>query len=48
MISVSTTAIVIIYTSIQSENDCFQSQIVKTWQPKILGVVDQLDKTIIK
>ena len=36
-----------IYTSIECENDCFEGQIVKTQKPKILGVIDQQDKTII-
>ena len=34
---------VMIYTSIECENDCFEGQLVKTWKRKILGVVDQND-----
>ena len=30
IITVSTTAMVIIYTSIECENDCFEGEIVKT------------------
>ena len=32
---------VMIYKSIEWENDCFEGQIVKTEKPKILDVVDQ-------
>ena len=45
--SVGTSAVVMIDTSIEYGKDCFEGQIVKTWKPKILGVVDQWDKTII-
>ena len=38
---------VIIYTSIECESNCFEGQMVKIQKPKILGVVDQWDKTII-
>ena len=37
----------LIYTSIEFENDCFKGQLVKTSKPKISGVVNQWDKTII-
>ena len=36
-----------IYTSIECENDCFEGQIVNISKPKTSGVVDQWDKTII-
>ena len=38
---------VMIYTSIECENDCFEGQIVKISKPKTSGAVDQWDKTII-
>ena len=38
---------VMIYTSIECENDCFEGQIVKISKLKISGVVDRWDKTII-
>ena len=40
-------AMVMVYTSIECENDCFKGKIVKTSKFKILGVVDQWGKTII-
>ena len=47
IISVRTSAIVMIYTSIECEDDCFEGQILKIQKPKILGVVDQWDNAII-
>ena len=44
---VRTSGMIIIYTSIGNENDCFEGQIMKNWKFKILGVVDQWAKTII-
>ena len=38
---------VMIYTAIEFENDCFEGQLVKTSKHKISSVVDQWDKTII-
>ena len=38
---------VMIYTSIECENNCFEGQIVKISKPKTFGVVDQCVKTII-
>ena len=38
---------VMIYISIEYESNCFEGQMVKIQKPKILGVVDQWDKTII-
>ena len=38
---------VVIYTSIECEKDCFEGQIVKTSKPKISDIVDGWDRTII-
>ena len=38
---------IMIYASIECENDCFECQIVKNEKFQILGVVDQWDKAII-
>ena len=38
---------VMIYTLIKRESDYLEDKIVKTWKFKILGVVNQWDKTII-
>ena len=40
-------AMVMVYTSIECENDCFEGKIEKTLKFKILGVVDQWGKAII-
>ena len=45
--SVRPSAMAMIYTSIEYENDCLEGEIVKTEKHKILGVVNQWDKTII-
>ena len=38
---------VMIYRSIECENNCFAIQVVKISKPKTFGVVDQCVKTII-
>ena len=38
---------VMIYTSVECENNCFEGQVVKIEKTKILGVLDQWDKAII-
>ena len=38
---------VMIYTSIECENDCFEGQIVKALKSKTLGMLDHWEKTII-
>ena len=38
---------VMIYTSVECENNCFEGQVVKIEKNKILGMVDQWDKAII-
>ena len=38
---------VMIYISIEYESNCFEGQMMKIQKPKILGVVDQWDKTIV-
>ena len=47
IISLRTSAMVMIYTSIECENDCFEGQLVKISKLKISGVVDRWDKTMI-
>ena len=41
---VRTSAMIIIYTSIEYENNCFEGQIVKSQNLKILGVEDYWSK----
>ena len=47
IISVRTWSMVMIYTSTECENDCFEEQIMKTQKRNILRVGDQWDKTVI-
>ena len=47
IISVRTWSMVMIYTSTECENDCFEEQIMKNQKRNILRVGDQWDKTVI-